>query len=554
MEAAEGRFDSGATAHYYPCRFPSPWADFPAKGMITVEQEKQGPVLRLLHYMERAGNRLPDPITLFLIMIGVVMITSVVAVIAQWTAIHPGTGAIIEPVNLFGGPQIRRTFVEMAQTFATFPPLGLVLLVMLGIGVAERSGLIKTALRAFVSAVPPGLISGAIVFAGMMSSMAVDAGYVVLIPLGAVIFYGMGRHPMVGLAAAFAGVSAGFSANLLITGLDVLLVSFTEPAAHLYNPEYTVLFTSNWYLMAALVPVFTVAGTWVTERVVEPAMGSYDPADAEEGLPAPDSEEERLTDDEQRGLAAAGWAVIVTTVLAVLLVVPTPWWTPPLYEPGGTFFLERIGPFLSSLVALMLFFFFIPGLVYGVVTKSIRSDADAARMTAETMSSMGAYIVLAFVAAHLVAFFSWSNLGLIVSVAGADGLQAIGFVGIPLIVAFVVVSSLMNLLIGSASAKWAIMGPIFVPMLMQLGYSPELTQAAYRIGDSVTNVLTPLLPYFPLVIIFARKYDRKVGIGTILSAMLPYSVVFFIAGILTLIAWMLLGLPLGPGASLHYTA
>ncbi|MEX0980080.1 MAG: AbgT family transporter [Gemmatimonadota bacterium] len=519
-----------------------------------MEQEKQGPVLRLLHYMERAGNRLPDPITLFLIMIGVVMIASVVAVIAQWTAIHPGTGAVIEPVNLFGGPQIRRTFVEMAQTFATFPPLGLVLLVMLGIGVAERSGLIKTALRAFVSAVPRSLISGAIVFAGMMSSMAVDAGYVVLIPLGAVIFYGMGRHPMVGLAAAFAGVSAGFSANLLITGLDVLLVSFTEPAAHLYNPEYTVLFTSNWYLMAALVPVFTVAGTWVTERVVEPAMGSYDPADAEEGLPAPDSEGEQLTQDEKRGLAAAGWAVIVTTVLAALLVVPTPWWTPPLYEPGGTFFLERIGPFLSSLVALMLFFFFFPGLVYGVVTKSIRSDADAARMTAETMSSMGAYIVLAFVAAHLVAFFSWSNLGLIVSVAGADGLQAIGFVGIPLIVAFVVVSSLMNLLIGSASAKWAIMGPIFVPMLMQLGYSPELTQAAYRIGDSVTNVLTPLLPYFPLVIIFARKYDRKVGIGTILSAMLPYSVVFFIAGVLTLIVWMLLGLPLGPGASLHYTA
>jgi aminobenzoyl-glutamate transport protein len=515
--------------------------------------EKPSLVVRFLQRMERAGNRLPDPVTLFVIMIAIVMVASWIATVVDWSAIHPGTGDTISPVNLFGAEQVRRTFTEMAQTFATFPPLGLVLLVMLGIGVAERTGLIETALKAFVGWVPKPMLSAAVVFAGMMSSLAVDAGYVVLIPLGAVIFYGVGRHPLAGLAAAFAGVSGGFSANLLLTGLDPLLVGFTEPAAHLLDPEYNVLITANWYLMIALVPVFTLAGTFVTEKVVEPALGAYDPTHAEEGLPEPGGdEEEGLSAEQKKGLVAAGLATLVTLVLIALLVVPTPWWTPPLYDPAGEMLTQRLGPFLNSIVALMLFFFFIPGLVYGMVTGSIRSDKDAAQMTSETMASMGAYIVLAFVAAHLVAFFAWSNLGLIVSVAGADGLQAIGFTGVPLIVAFVIVSSMMNLLIGSASAKWAIMAPIFVPMLMQLGYSPELTQAAYRIGDSVTNILTPLLPYFPLVIIFARKYDRNVGIGTILSAMLPFSVAFFVVGVLTLIAWMLLGLPLGPGSPMHY--
>ncbi len=508
--------------------------------------------LGALNRVERWGNKLPDPVTLFIIMILLVMIASAVAAAVGWTAVHPGTQETISPVNLFGGEMIRQTLTDMAQTFAGFPPLGLVLLVMLGIGVAERSGLIETALRGFVGSVPPVMLSGAIVFAGMMSSIAVDAGYVVLIPLGAVVFYGVGRHPIAGLAAAFAGVSAGFSANLLLTGLDVLLVSFTEPAAHLLDPEYGVLVTANYYLMIALVPIFTIAGTIVTEKIVEPSLGTYDPSDAEEGLPEPGGTEQRLTSKEKRGLVAAGLAVLATLIAVALLVVPTPWWTPPLYDPTGELLTERLGPFLSSIVALMLFFFFIPGLVYGIVTGSIRSDSDAAKMTAETMSSMGAYIVLAFVAAHLVAFFAWSNLGLIFSVVGADGLQAIGFTGIPLIVAFVIVSAFLNLLIGSASAKWAIMGPIFVPMLMQVGYSPELTQAAYRIGDSVTNVLTPLLPYFPLVIIFAQKYNKKIGIGTILSAMIPYSFAFLVVGLLALIVWMLLGIPLGPGAPMYY--
>ena len=498
--------------------------------------------LRWLDAVERAGNRLPDPITLFVAMIALVMVASWLASLAGVSAVHPGTGEAVTPLNLFSGEQVQRILTEMPRTFATFPPLGLVLVVMLGIGVAEKSGLIETALRALVRSVPQRLITASIVLAGMLSSLAVDAGYVVLIPLGAVIFHGVGRHPIAGLAAAFAGVSGGFSANLLLTGLDPLLAGFTTPAAQILDPDYTVLPTANWYLMAALVPVFTLVGTIITERVLEPRLGAYtgEAAEASEGL----------TPEQRRGLLWAGLATLLLLVAAALLVIPE---GAPLRDPEGATATARVTPFLNSIVALMFFFFLIPGLVYGIVTRSVRSDRDVAAMTADSMASLGAYIVLAFVAAHLVAFFAWSNLGVITAIGGAQFLQSVGFTGIPLIVSFVLISGVLNLFIGSASAKWAIMAPVFVPMLMLLGYSPELTQGAYRIGDSFTNVLTPLLPYFPLVIVFAQKYDKRIGLGTIISAMLPYSIAFGLSGIAMLVLWMVLGIPLGPGAPMGYT-
>jgi aminobenzoyl-glutamate transport protein len=501
-------------------------------------------VLSSLDRVERVGNRLPDPITLFAILIALVMIASWIASVTGVAAVHPGTQESIQPVNLFSAEQIQRILAEMPQTFAAFPPLGLVLVVMLGIGVAERSGLIETGLRAFVGSVPPKLVTATIVFAGMLSSLAVDAGYVVLIPLGAVIFHSVGRHPLAGLAAAFAGVSGGFSANLFLTSLDPLLAGFTTPAAQILDPTYVVQPTANYYLMAVLVPVFTIAGTFVTEKILEPRLGTYVPADGEEVGAA-----EELTDDQRRGLRVAGIVALLVLAAFAALVVPE---NGVLRDPEGTTLVEQIGPFLRSIVALMLILFFLPGLAYGIVTRTIRSDRDVAAMTSETMGTMGAYIVLAFVAAHLVAFFGWSNLGVITAIGGAGFLQSIGFTGIPLIVAFVLVSATLNIFIGSASAKWAIMAPVFVPMLMILGYSPEVTQAAYRIGDSVTNILTPLLPYFPLVIVFAQKYDKDVGIGTIISAMLPYSIAFAIVGIGTLVAWLLTGLPVGVGAPIEY--
>lgn len=506
---------------------------------------------RSIDRIERVGNRLPDPTTLFVILAGIVLAVSFLAATANLSVTLPpteegGEERVVEAENLLTGENIQRILLEMPDTFADFPPLALVLVVMFGIGVADKTGLVGTALRAFVSNVPDWLLSAAVVFAGLMSSLAVDAGYVVVIPLGAVIFYGVGRHPIAGLAAAFAGVSAGFSSNLALTSLDPLLVGFTEPAAQIIDPEYSVPVTANYYLMVALVPVFTIVGALITEKVIEPRLGKYEP----EGEIEVD-ENKSITPEEKRGLLWAGVSLVVYLILIALMVIPE---QGILRDHDGPFetAIESFEPFLNSMVALMLFFFFIPGLVYGLVTGQIKKDKDAVKMTNDTMADMGAYIVLAFVAAHFIAFFNWSNLDLILAVNGSDFLQWIGFDGIWLIIGFLIVSATLNLFVGSASAKWAIMAPVFVPMLMNMGFSPELTQAVYRIGDSVTNVLTPLLPYFPLIIIFAQKYQKDAGIGTIIAAMLPYSVAFGIAGLIMLIIWILFGIPLGPGAPMYY--
>ena len=496
---------------------------------------------RWLNRIERTGNALPDPVTLFFIFIAIVMVASWIAHTAEVSVVHPGTDETITADNLFSDENIRRLFTDMAETFADFPPLGLVLVVMLGIGVADKTGLISAALKSFVASVPNALLTAALVFAGIMSSLAVDAGYVVVIPLGAVLFYGVGRHPLAGLGAAFAGVSAGFSANLLLTSLDPLLASFTEPAAQLIADDYSVPVTANWYLMIGLTPVFVVLGAYITDRIVEPYLGEYEPP---EDFDAEDTESSELTDEERHGLRWAGGVTLASILGIVLLSVPE---GAPLAE------FEAL---IESIVALMVFLFFLPGLAYGIAVGEIEDDSDVADMMADTMADMGAYIVLAFAAAHFIAMFEWSNLGSIIAISGADTLQSIGFTGLPLLLAFIVVSALINLFVGSASAKWAIMAPVFVPMLMlagEPGYSPETVQAAYRIGDSFTNILTPLLPYFPLVIIFAQRYDEDAGIGSIIALMLPYSIGFGVVSTIVFLLWVLLGLPLGPGAELYYT-
>ncbi|HEX6131000.1 MAG TPA: AbgT family transporter [Actinomycetota bacterium] len=496
---------------------------------------RRGRLARILDGIERAGNRLPDPLTLFVIAAALVVVASAVASLAGVTATHPGTGEAVRPVNLLSRAGLRRMLLEMVPNFTAFPPLGTVLVVMLGIGVAERSGLVAAALRRLVTAVPAVLLPAALVFAGVMSSLAADAGYVVLTPLGAVLFAGVGRHPLAGLAAAFAGVSAGFSANLLVTALDPLLAGITQPAARLVDPAYVVDPTANYYFMIASTVLLTAVGTVVTTRVVEPRLGRWSgTADTDETAPAA---------SERRGLAGAALAAGAVVALVGLLAA-----TGVLRDDAGGW-----TPFFGALVPLLMLFFLVPGLAYGRVVGTIRSDRDVATMTSDTMATMGSYVVLAFVAAQLVAYFAWSNLGLIVAVHGAGALRSLGIGGLPLLVGFVLVSAAVNLLIGSASAKWAIMAPVFVPMLMLMGYAPETVQVAYRVGDSVTNVVTPLLPYFPIVISFARRYDPDAGLGTLVAAMLPYSVAFLVAWLVLLVAWVGLGVPLGPGAPIGWS-
>jgi aminobenzoyl-glutamate transport protein len=508
----------------------------------------RGFLLRFLDAVERIGNRLPDPITLFALFAVLVVVVSWLAAVLGTAAVHPGTGATITAVNLLSAAGIRRMLTEAVSNFTAFPPLGLVIVVIIGIGVTERSGLVTVALRRLVSAVPPSLLTATLVFAGIMSSMAVDAGYVVLVPLGALLFASIGRHPLAGLAAAFAGVSAGFSANLLLTSLDPLLSGLSTEAARLVDPAYEVDPTANYYFMIASVFVLTALGTFVTARYVEPRLGTWDRARATD---APASEFGEIQPAERKGLWAAG-VVFVLFLVGVWFLVGPEW--APLRDPeaAGQPTLVQIRPFFTSIVMLLMLMFLFMGLAYGIVAGTIRSDKDVAKMSSEAVGVLGSYIVLAFFAAQFVAYFNWSNLGIILAIRGANGLQAAGFEGMPLLLSFVVVAAFINLFIGSASAKWAVMAPVFVPMLMFMGYSPEATQVAYRVGDSTTNIITPLMQYFPVIIAFAQKYDREAGLGTIISSMLPYTVVFMIGWLIMLAFWIFFEIPLGPGAPLHY--
>jgi len=362
--------------------------------------------------------------------------------------------------------------------------------------------------------------------------------------MGAAIFMGMGRHPLAGIAAAFAGVSGGFGANFLPTGLDPMIAGFTEPAANIIDAAYTVNPLSNYYIMAASVPLVGIAGTWVTEKILVPRLGAYNPAGEIF------AESNTVTAQEKKALKWSMLSILLILVLVALTIIPSDGLLRGDINPDtGS---PSLQPFYNSLVPIMFILFFVAGLVYGIVAKTIKTDKDVSDMTAKSMSTMGLYIVIAFVAAQFVAYFNWSNLGSVLAVKGSDGLNAIGFTGIPLLVAFIIIASLVNLVMGSASAKWALLAPIFVPMLMLMGYSPEVTQAAYRIGDSYSNILTPLLPYFPLVIVFAQKYDKTAGIGTLISMMLPYAIAFMIARIPLFIVWIWLGIPLGIEGPIYY--
>lgn len=491
---------------------------------------------RALDLVERWGNRLPHPFSLFVLFSFGVLVLSWIASSLELSAIHPATGKKIAAVNLLDRQGFQNIITKAVSNFTGFAPLGTVLVAMIGVGVAERSGLFAAALKALVAGVPSWLLTSALVFAGVNASLAVDAGYVILIPLGAVLFAGIGRHPIVGLAAAFAGVSGGFSANIFLTALDPLLAGLTQEAARLYDPNYTVAVTANYYFMIASTFLLTIIGAWVTVKIVEPRLGAYG-GSGQKSL-------EKLRPEEKRGLATAGLTIALELLLLLFFILPA---NGLLRDAKG-----GLEPLFQGMVTLMAIGFLLPGLAYGSAAGTIKSDRDSGKMLEETMGTMGSYIALAFAASQFVAYFGWSNLGLILAINGANLLKASGLSGVSLIILFIFVCALIDLFLASASAKWAVIGPVFVPMLMIMGYSPEVTQAAYRIGDSFTNIVTPLMPYMPLVIAFAQKYEPKMGLGTLLAMMLPYSVAFAISWTLLLAVWLLLGIPLGPGASLTY--
>lgn len=435
---------------------------------------------------------------------------------------------LVETRSLLSKEGINYAFNTMVSNFTGFAPLGTVLVAVLGIGLAEGSGLISAILKKVALSTPRKLVTMMIVFLGVMSNIASDAGYVVLPPLAALIFLSFGRHPIAGLAAAFAGVSGGFSANLLIGTIDPLLGGISTEAAQILMPNYEVLPTANWYFMAASTFLITILGTVITEKVVEPRLGKYT---GDEKM-----EMTEVTPEEKKALRAAGLATVVT-VIAVA----------PLYSILGKNFLG------NALVPIIVILFAIPGIVYGKAMGTIKNDSDVMGMLATSIKGMSSYIVLVFFAAQFIAYFNYTNLGTILAVKGADGLEAAGITGIPLIIGFILIVGFINLFMGSASAKWAILAPVFIPMFMRLGYSPEFTQLAYRIGDSSTNIISPLMSYFAMIIVFMQKYDKKASLGTLIATMLPYSITFIICWSLFLAIWMLTGLPVGPGATMLLT-
>ncbi len=503
---------------------------------MNVLEKKKGFFARSLDYIEIVGNKLPHPATIFLLLAIFVMVLSWLAYHFNAQAIHPVDGTTITVKNLISADGFRWIYTNILDNFLRFPPLGYVLVVMVGIGVAEGSGLFTVMIRALVLSSPPRLITGAIVTAGLISHLASEAGYVVLIPLGAMIFHALGRHPIAGLAAAFCGVSGGFGANFFIGSIDPILAGISESAARMIDPNIIVNPAVNYFFLLASCFVVIAVGTWVTEKIVEPRLGKY--TGTAEKLAV-----EQLTPKEKKGLKYAGWGLLFIVALLAISVVPS-WGLLRNPETGEVL----KSPFFSGIIIGILLLFFIPGLIYGIVVGSIKNDKHVAKHITASMAGMGGYIVLVFFAAQFVYFFNYSNLGIIFAIKGAQGLQSIGLTGITLIVAFVFLSAFINLFMGSASAKWAIMAPVFIPMLMLIDppYHPGLTQAAFRIGDSVTNLITPMMSYFALIVTFAQKYDERYGIGTIISTMIPYTVWLTILWIGLLVGWMLLGIPLGP--------
>ncbi|ASK62387.1 p-aminobenzoyl-glutamate transporter [Virgibacillus phasianinus] len=489
---------------------------------------------RFLDIVERVGNKLPDPFVLFIGLALVMVVVSYLLSLTGASVVHPGTGEEIPIKNLLSGEGLQFILTSMLENFTGFAPLGLVLVMMLGIGLAEKVGLLDYAIRKTILKSPPFLLTYTVVFVGIMGNLASDAAVVLIPPLGALVFYKVGRHPLAGLAAGFAGAGAGFTANLFIAGTDALLAGISTEAAALVNESITVTPVDNWYFNIVSVFMLTIVGGLVTSKFIEPRLGKYEGDEVE----AEDSEE--LPNAKNGFINALIAGFVYLAIIAITVFLPN---SPLRNDEGGIV----PSPLLEGIVPLILIFFIVIGVAFGMTVGKIKSSKDVSYYMAESMKDMASYIVLVFAIAQFIAFFNWSNLGTWVAVNGAEFLKDIEFTGIGLIIGYVIFTGLMNFLITSGSAKWAIEAPIFVPMFMQLGYDPAFTQVAYRIADSSMNIVTPLFPYMVIILAFMKRYDKNTSIGSYISLMLPYSITFLLSWIILLLIFYFTGLPYGPG-------
>ena len=519
-------------------------------------QAVRSSVQRFLDAVEWAGNRLPDPALLFVWVLLFTWGASWYLSGIQFTELDPrtisvdATGKVGEPrpirvVNQLEGQAFTSFLTRIVKTFIEFPPLGVVLVALLGVGVAEHTGLVNALIKSLLSITPRTLLTPMLLFVAILSHSAGDTGSVLVIPLGAIIFATAGRHPLLGIVAAFAGVSGGFSASILPSSLDPLLQGFTQSAAQIISPTRMVNPLCNYYFTSVSALMVILVGWWITDCVVEPRLAGLEL----DGDAADQPRLEPLTSAERRGLIGAAVALSI----ACGLLVAGSWATiSPLRDPKHHLLFSHDSPLMQAIVPLIFLFFLIPGVVFGYLSGTVKTHRDIVAGMTKSMGAMNYYLVLAFFAAQFTAAFRDSNVGVLLAVKGADGLQALQLPPQVTIVGIILISAVLDLFVGSASAKWALLGPIFVPMLMRVGISPELTQAAYRVGDSCMNIVTPLMPYFPLVVVYCQRYVKKTGIGTLISLMLPYSLTFMVAWIGLLLTFWTCGWPLGISGGYTY--
>lgn len=502
----------------------------------------RGLLNRFLNVIEWSGNKLPDPIIIFAGLCALTLAASAVAGLAGWSAVHPGTGETLEATNLLSTEGMRIVIGDAAATFGAFAPLGQVLIIMLGIGVAERSGWFETGLTQAMTTAPKILIIPAIAVIGLLGNIAGDAAPIVLPPLAALIFLKLGWHPIAGIALAYAAATGGFAANLMIGMSDALVQGFTQEAAVLIDPDITTTVPMNWWFIAVSVGVLLPVLWIVTTKVTIPRLGAYQAAEDLE------AEEVEIDDVKRQANHAAVAALMVFAVLVLVACIPQG----SFLRNAETGSLTTDAPLMNGIGLILALAFFIPGLVYGIRAKTITGSSDVARMMVESMATMASFVVVVFFASQLLSYVSASNMGAILAIRGAELLE--GQDGVVLIIGILAISAFVNLFVGSASAKWAILAPIFVPMMMLLGYHPAFTQMVYRIGDAITNPITPMFPYFALVLTYAQRYDKKLGIGTFISTLVPYSLAMGLAWAAMMIVWFLLGWPMGPDGPIRLPA
>ncbi len=513
--------------------------------MSKKEANPSGLLGRFLDAIEVVGNKLPDPAVLFLILMVATWVASAVLAPVQFDEVNPRTGEPVRVVSQLTGPALAQFMAGMVNTFTSFPPLGVVLVALLGVGVAEHTGFINAVLKGLLAFTPGALLTPMLVLAAIVSHTAADAGYVLVIPLGGVIFYAAGRHPVAGICAAFAGVSGGFSANFIPSGIDPLLQGFTQSAAQISNETYLVNPLCN-LLFTGVSSLLVILVCWyITDRIIEPRLTATEVDGDPDDIPTM----QELSDRDRRGMWAGLVTMLVLSVGLFLLVLPE---TSALRSPNGEI-TAFSAPLMQMIVPLIFIFFIIPGVVHGYVAGTVKNHRDIIEGMSKAMGTMAYYIAMVFFVALFIYAFNQSNVGLLIALKGAEFLRSLALAPQVTVIGIILLSAFVNLFVGSASAKWALLSTIFVPMLMELGISPELTQAAYRIGDSSTNIITPLMPYFPLVVVFCQRYVKKTGIGSLVSLMLPYSVALLVLWTIFLIIYWALGIPLGLQASYVYT-